>query len=1046
MPPSLLKLVVALAAFLVLAAQTSATQHTGERKLEAGTPLGWPALRFQFTIKRSSMSVFGQTDFSMYANPVVSGKNDKVLYDVYATFTQNNTLHNYTLVDGVSYFEDTPFSSGSGVVTPVSKCINSESGDLPPVNAIAAAVSEAKNVSSSAGHSSTANECWGGNTYTVTVNGIDFSLCASGQIGFTMKGNYMDISVYYLESQIDIQAPTMDAAAARHCPTVASPSVVSPIGHSLLTGEPVSAKGIRKLKSAFDFSLDGLSPSCSCKSKPRPCVFIHGQGLQPEMEENQDSFPHYWGNLTNHAPCCSSMKYARLDTITNSWTDDTQQEKVCNRALAVSSTSSMSTIADTIIVTHSMGNLMLAGALANGKCKLDASSTWVGLAGPMKGSMASDFVQDSCAGKTNAVLEKFGEITGKCPPKGAIKSLAYEGESYSSTKLDAAYLAAQNAYKENVYALMCGEGYSGVLSKYQAKFWVLGGMIPHKSELNDGMVEFQSCAVGFPESKFGDTYRDRFYRTKLNHFDMEFLAGDSLLNEAKMPVKWFECLFLGTEMKYSPRAIVTVLAVVLCVFKHALDVAAESEARAWPSLGFHFKLKRTSMKVYGKSEFSVYANPAMSTNNTDVLYDAVASFELNEVRHNYTLSDGRAYFSRGSMGNGNTEVTCLATESSILQLINQLVTALNDAVPVSSVPTSGSNSVNCSRGSLLKASVKDVNFAVCSSVSAGLTLQGTDMDVNVEYLTTPFNLQDVHTKMDCKKTVAPTSVTPIGKSLLTGQPTLSSGRQLKAAFDFSFEGLSSCSCKSTPRPCIFIHGMGVAEEMPENQDNFTDYWGDHLADHAPCSLEVSETSTESTIADTIVVTHSMGNLMFAGALANGKCKLGASSTWVGMAGPMKGSMASDFVQQSCAGETNDVWEKIGNITGRCPVTTALKSVAYEDGDHSSKSLNAAYRAAQRAYRTYVSALMCGSGYSGILSMYQAEFWALGTMVPHKSRKNDGMVEFDSCAVGFSESRFCDSWRDRFYKTSLNHYDMQFLSGDALLNGEKMPMKWFECLL
>lgn len=56
------------------------------------------------------------------------------------------------------------------------------------------------------------------------------------------------------------------------------------------------------------------------------------------------------------------------------------------------------------------------------------------------------------------------------------------------------------------------------------------------------MVEFDSCAAGFPESKFGNSYRDHFYRTKLNHFDMEFVSGDALLDESMMPVKWFECL------------------------------------------------------------------------------------------------------------------------------------------------------------------------------------------------------------------------------------------------------------------------------------------------------------------------------------------------------------------------------------------------------------------------------------------------------------------------------------------------------------------------
>ncbi|ETL49109.1 hypothetical protein L914_01370, partial [Phytophthora nicotianae] len=47
---------------------------------------------------------------------------------------------------------------------------------------------------------------------------------------------------------------------------------------------------------------------------------------------------------------------------------------------------------------------------------------------------------------------------------------------------------------------------------------------------------------GIPESKFGNTYRDRFYRTKLNHFDVEFGSDDALMDESKMPVKWFECL------------------------------------------------------------------------------------------------------------------------------------------------------------------------------------------------------------------------------------------------------------------------------------------------------------------------------------------------------------------------------------------------------------------------------------------------------------------------------------------------------------------------
>ncbi|KAG2503598.1 hypothetical protein JM16_009407 [Phytophthora kernoviae] len=86
------------------------------------------------------------------------------------------------------------------------------------------------------------------------------------------------------------------------------------------------------------------------------------------------------------------------------------------------------------------------------------------------------------------------------------------------------------------------DGYSGLVSSYQWEFWLMGSLVPHESGENDGMVEFQSCRAGIPESKFGNHYRNAFYVSKLNHYDLEFLSGDSLLDESKMPLKWFECL------------------------------------------------------------------------------------------------------------------------------------------------------------------------------------------------------------------------------------------------------------------------------------------------------------------------------------------------------------------------------------------------------------------------------------------------------------------------------------------------------------------------
>lgn len=509
--------------------------------ITTGNTTAWPSLRFHFTLKRSFMKVHGQSDFSMYANPIVSNIKDNVLYDVFSTFTEGSTLYNYTLVDGIAYASTSLYSgslSDDSIATHSVSCLDSELGTLPAINSIVATINEATAVSSVAGSESVAVNCASGSLIKVPVNGIEFALRATNTSGFTMQGSDMDVIVEILESRIDIQVPTTDAKAK--CTKVASSSSVTSIGKSLLTGQPIADK-TRKWKAAFDFSFRDKS-SCSCKSTLRPCIFIHGLGVKQETPGNEDSFS-YWGDsIINHAPCCSSMKFAHLNTVNNTWTSNAQQEKIRNRALAVSNTSTKAVISDTIVVTHSMGNVMFAGALATGKCSLDSSSTWVGMAGPMIGSMASDFVQESCAGDINKVWEEIGDITGRCPPNTGLKSLAYQNGNYSSRRLNAAYEAAQEAYRTNVSALMCGKSYSGLVSKYQAKFWVLGHSIPHKSKENDGMVEFQSYAHGFPESKFGENYRDRFYKTKLNHYDMQFLAGDSILDEAIMPMKWFECL------------------------------------------------------------------------------------------------------------------------------------------------------------------------------------------------------------------------------------------------------------------------------------------------------------------------------------------------------------------------------------------------------------------------------------------------------------------------------------------------------------------------
>ncbi|KAG2985352.1 hypothetical protein PC121_g14361 [Phytophthora cactorum] len=523
------------ATLVVLATQSGAVAQSislqQQRHLRDEAPSDWPSLRFHFKVKRDSMDIYGHTGFSLIANPVVSGDDTSVLYDVFAKFKEGTSVYNYTRVDGVAYVQTTETTSG----TSTTQCLPPDMNDFPPINAIISSLSEARPASKA----NSSIKC-NGSMFKVVVNALNFILCASGN-GFKMYGHDMDITVSYREDRVNIVAPKSDG----DCEAEEVSSSVSLIGRALLTGTKVPKEELRNLEaelSIWSDDDDDDDASCSCKSTPRPCIFIHGLGVKAETLKLEDSLP-YWGkHIQDHAPCCSSIKFAHLNTVNYTWLNGTQQQQVCNRALAVSNSSTKRVIKDTIVVTHSMGSLMLAGAIAHGRCKLDPSSTWVSTAAPMIGSMAPDYAQKVCAGDTNLIAEKLADFKDQCPVQQATKSLAYMNGSYSTPRLNKAYKIAQEVYRTNVSAVMCSESYSGILSSYQASFWILGEMIPHKSSKNDGTVEFDSCATGLDVSEFGDTYKSRFYRTKLNHYDMQFRGGDAFWNKAKMPVKWFECL------------------------------------------------------------------------------------------------------------------------------------------------------------------------------------------------------------------------------------------------------------------------------------------------------------------------------------------------------------------------------------------------------------------------------------------------------------------------------------------------------------------------
>ncbi|KAG2877416.1 hypothetical protein PC114_g23644 [Phytophthora cactorum] len=480
-------------------------------------------LRLHFTLKRSSMTMYGHLEFDVFANPVLSADNTAVRYDGYATFKEGTTKHTIVMVDGIAYFVT---SNADGTET--AEC--SSSSSLALLNYIIPTLNGATAISSATVDDKKIT-CSSGDLLKVVLGDATFVICASGSSGFIVYGSDLDISVKYLDHPVSISKPKLSEDAAHSCETI--------YGLASLSLPNQHERALEAEAGMWSFG----STACECKSTPRPCLFIHGENNEKEekaLQTKSDKF----GDMTDRAPCCSTIKYASLDTKTVRWTDETLQETVCKHALSMSESSEADEglIKDTILVTHSMGALIVAGAVANEKCSIDNSTTWVSMSAPMNGTMASNYVQDICTDDDTQAFRNILTLLGKCPVGAGMKSIAYMGGKYSTMALNKAYVAAQKVYRKHVSAAMCSNDDIGTVSIDQTSYLYLGSKIEHGTNEHDGMVTFESCRGGLPETQFSDSYEDRFYVSKCNHADTAFLHGDSYFRDTIKPVNWFECL------------------------------------------------------------------------------------------------------------------------------------------------------------------------------------------------------------------------------------------------------------------------------------------------------------------------------------------------------------------------------------------------------------------------------------------------------------------------------------------------------------------------
>ncbi|EQC29914.1 hypothetical protein SDRG_12458 [Saprolegnia diclina VS20] len=478
-----------------------------------------PAIRLTLTAKRASMAFNGKTSAQIYVVPRASSSFafDAILSQVGPDVTQT-----YLVRDNRAYYSllhnDVVVDAG---------CL--DASQLPPIELLESSLSTASVVDATTGDVISASDCPDGKLLHLTFAGEAFVFCNSKNNKLTRASSPdLDIAVEYLDNTSSV--PSMDIPAGLSCPVVVGPSQPAPAATLLQTSAAVSSAlfGAPRVATVS-------KSSCACKSTPKPCLFVHGVGERASAPL-ADAYAGNWGSIEEHAPCCSSIKFAHFDTNTRSWTNETLQEEFCDAAKVVSNSGSKE-INSLLLVTYSMGNLIAGAAVHNNKCNFGKDVTWVSLAAPMQGSKTSNEIENQCAGGS---LKWILTKAGRCPTTEGYLSIRHQ--STVSAEMQAQFAAAQAVRAKYADRLLCGTNAFGITSGKSLEVLLVGKISHHDDPTYDGFVDFSSCSQGFDKTKFGtDAATALHYEPSINHYDSSFLNGDGWWGADRKPVKWFEC-------------------------------------------------------------------------------------------------------------------------------------------------------------------------------------------------------------------------------------------------------------------------------------------------------------------------------------------------------------------------------------------------------------------------------------------------------------------------------------------------------------------------
>lgn len=263
------------------------------------------------------------------------------------------------------------------------------------------------------------------------------------------------------------------------------------------------------------------------------CVFLHGIG-ETVTADPQITYNDYWGNVEDYTPQCKSRIFIRQETKKRGWNNKELQDKYCELALRGNAPGD-TVIRNKVLFVHSMGNLILAGAILNGTCSIDKETTkWYDIMGPFEGSKAADMLDIICDNKMGNPLYRFvAEKGGYCNdgiPYPAYRTLQTTNEVIKSGNLTRIVI-------DNATGSMCGDSPIGIFSRYSV-LKILSIIVGY-GDLNDGMVEITSC--GWNDiKKYTDEFKEKFYLASINHADGTCRSGNSwIFSKLKSPCSYY---------------------------------------------------------------------------------------------------------------------------------------------------------------------------------------------------------------------------------------------------------------------------------------------------------------------------------------------------------------------------------------------------------------------------------------------------------------------------------------------------------------------------